>query len=338
MRGERLNQDDEKPTSGPALLESVEMVFRLLDELTAARRPLGVTELAQQLQTAKPRTYRHLASMRQLGILEQDPTTEKYMLGSRLVAYGEAAGEQFDLRAIADPYLTRIRDATGQTALLAVATHDTALVVSCVESKANVCISVKPGNRVLPYCSAQGRTVMTPNMLYLQWNAMLLYPAGHAAHAITYQASARYPQGWDAASALTVASRNGDTVNYAPTNLEILVDSPVFAGLHYRQIDLNPGGRSPVRARRGRRSRSGGDVPNPIGSPLFEALRNKRKALASEHGIPAYVIFHDSVLRDMANQCPETLAELGGIAGVGAKKLETWGPDFIAVVRDHLSG
>ena len=71
---------------------------------------------------------------------------------------------------------------------------------------------------------------------------------------------------------------------------------------------------------------------------LFEALRNRRKQLASEHGIPAYVIFHDSVLRDMANQCPETLAELGGIAGVGAKKLETWGADFIAVVRDHLSG
>lgn len=94
----------------------------------------------------------------------------------------------------------------------------------------------------------------------------------------------------------------------------------------------------PVRAGRGRRSRSGGDVPNPIGNPLFEALRNKRKQLASEHGIPAYVIFHDSVLRDMANQCPETLAELGGIAGVGAKKLETWGPDFIAVVREHLRG
>lgn len=158
-----MNADDQKTeggSSGPVLLESVEMVFRLLNELTAARRPLGVTELAQLLQTAKPRTYRHLASMRQLGILEQDPTSEKYRLGARLVAYGEAASEQFDLRALADPYLTRIRDATGQTALLAVATHDTALVVSCVESKANVCISVKPGNRVFPYCSAQGRTVL----------------------------------------------------------------------------------------------------------------------------------------------------------------------------------
>ena len=92
----------------------------------------------------------------------------------------------------------------------------------------------------------------------------------------------------------------------------------------------------PPRARRTRRARGGSDVPNPVGNPLFEALRAKRKALASEHGLPAYVIFHDSVLRDMAHQCPETLAELGTIAGVGAKKLETWGPDFIAVVCEHL--
>jgi ATP-dependent DNA helicase RecQ len=92
----------------------------------------------------------------------------------------------------------------------------------------------------------------------------------------------------------------------------------------------------PKRERRSRRSRSDGGAPNPIGNPLFEALRAKRKALAAEHGIPAYVIFHDSVLRDMAHRCPETLAELGTISGVGAKKLETWGPDFCAVIRDHL--
>lgn len=96
----------------------------------------------------------------------------------------------------------------------------------------------------------------------------------------------------------------------------------------------------PVRQRRQRRARggTGESAPNPVGNPLFEALRAKRKALASEHGLPAYVIFHDSVLRDMALQCPETLAELGTIPGVGAKKLETWGPDFLDIVREHLRG
>ncbi|OBV09879.1 DNA helicase RecQ [Erythrobacter dokdonensis] len=90
------------------------------------------------------------------------------------------------------------------------------------------------------------------------------------------------------------------------------------------------------RERRSRRGRNEAGAPNPVGNPLFEALRAKRKALAAEQGVPAYVIFHDSVLRDMAHQCPETLAELGTISGVGARKLETWGPDFIAVVREHL--
>lgn len=96
----------------------------------------------------------------------------------------------------------------------------------------------------------------------------------------------------------------------------------------------------PVRQPRQRRARGGGanSAPNPVGNPLFEALRAKRKELAAEHGLPAYVIFHDSVLRDMAVQCPETLAELGTISGVGAKKCETWGPDFLAVVKEHLRG
>ncbi|MCL7715885.1 peptidase M61 [Stenotrophomonas sp. CPCC 101365] len=98
-----------------------------------------------------------------------------------------------------------------------------------------------------PTDAAQGRTVMTPNMLNLQWNAMVLYPAGHAAHAITYRASVRYPQDWEAASALPVARRDGDTVHYAPANLEVLVDSPVFAGRYHRAFELADPGTRPVR-------------------------------------------------------------------------------------------
>ena len=94
----------------------------------------------------------------------------------------------------------------------------------------------------------------------------------------------------------------------------------------------------PPKARRSRRGRGTESTANPVGNPLFEALRDKRRTLASEHGIPAYVIFHDSVLRDMAHRCPETLAELGTIPGVGAKKLETWGGDFCEVIRSHLRG
>lgn len=145
---------------GPVILESVGIVFDILDRLSRTRRPMGVTELALTMGQPKPRIYRHLASMRQIGVVEQEPLSEKYRLGARLVSYGSAANNQFDLRTLADPYLTKLRDATGETAVLSVAAQETALVVASVESNNPVCISVKPGNRVPIHCSAQGRIVL----------------------------------------------------------------------------------------------------------------------------------------------------------------------------------
>ena len=98
-----------------------------------------------------------------------------------------------------------------------------------------------------PTESAQGRVVMTPNMLNLQWNAMVLYPAGHYASRIPYDASVTYPAGWSAATALDLAGKDGDTVRYKTVPLDILADSPVFAGRYFKQIDLAPGAKVPVR-------------------------------------------------------------------------------------------
>ncbi|MEO6365717.1 MAG: hypothetical protein ABIO38_06700 [Luteimonas sp.] len=98
-----------------------------------------------------------------------------------------------------------------------------------------------------PTDGAQGRVVMTPNMLNLQWNAVVLYPAGHYASQITYAPTVTYPAGWQAASALDVEQRSGDVVRYKPVSLEVLVDSPVYAGRYFKQIDLAPGAKVPVR-------------------------------------------------------------------------------------------
>ncbi|MES2754017.1 MAG: HRDC domain-containing protein, partial [Pseudomonadota bacterium] len=90
---------------------------------------------------------------------------------------------------------------------------------------------------------------------------------------------------------------------------------------------------APKRERRRRDARGG--TPNPVGDPLFEALRARRRELAQEAGLPPYVIFHDSVLRDMAAARPATLAALGRVGGVGAKKLEAYGDAFLRVMRDN---
>jgi ATP-dependent DNA helicase RecQ len=68
--------------------------------------------------------------------------------------------------------------------------------------------------------------------------------------------------------------------------------------------------------------------------PLFEALRALRRELAAEAQVPPYVIFHDAVLREMAAARPGSLAELGEISGVGARKLEAYGDAFLSVIRN----
>ncbi len=102
-------------------------------------------------------------------------------------------------------------------------------------------------NYLTPTDGPQGRVVMTPNMLNLQWNAVVLYPAGHYAGKIDYQASVKYPSGFQAASALDVDRRDGDTVHYKTVPLDILVDSPIYAGRYFKTIDLAPGAKVPVR-------------------------------------------------------------------------------------------
>ena len=57
----------------------------------------------------------------------------------------------------------------------------------------------------------------------------------------------------------------------------------------------------------------------------FINLKAWRAEVAREHGLPAYVIFHDATLAAIAERCPATLADLEGISGMGAKKLEVYG-------------
>ncbi len=68
---------------------------------------------------------------------------------------------------------------------------------------------------------------------------------------------------------------------------------------------------------------------------LWEALRRKRLELAQEQGVPPYVIFHDATLMAMMEYRPQTLAQMSRISGVGERKLDAYGQDFLDVLADY---
>ncbi|MDX1588644.1 MAG: DNA helicase RecQ [Oleiphilaceae bacterium] len=93
-----------------------------------------------------------------------------------------------------------------------------------------------------------------------------------------------------------------------------------------------------------RRSASGGGAArkapadlDPADQPLWEALRACRKQLAEEQGVPPYVIFHDSSLRDMALRKPASEAQMLEVSGVGDSKMEKYGHAFLRVIEETLA-
>jgi len=86
----------------------------------------------------------------------------------------------------------------------------------------------------------------TPDIADLEWNQVLLYPAGPASKDITFQPSVKLPSGWQYATALETASKDANSAHFKPVSLENLVDSPLIAGLHFKRVDIAPGDKVPV--------------------------------------------------------------------------------------------
>ncbi len=78
-------------------------------------------------------------------------------------------------------------------------------------------------------------------------------------------------------------------------------------------------------------------LPEDMDTALWEALRECRRELADEQGIPPYIIFHDRTLQEMCVTVPQTLEQFGQLGGVGERKLDKYGPAFLQVINEYLA-
>ncbi len=115
---------------------------------------------------------------------------------------------------------------------------------------------------------------------------------------------------------------------------------PVLRG--QSRLDLRRVTAKPPTARRARRSTGVAAVAAvTLSAPdaaLFEVLRAERRSIADEQGVPAYVVFHDATLREIATRRPATERQLLEVPGIGAAKAERYGERILAAVGRGSSG
>ena len=104
-----------------------------------------------------------------------------------------------------------------------------------------------------------------------------------------------------------------------------------------RRIELRMWSNEPRRRAKGRRVTAVEGLDGAA-ERVFARLREWRAGVAKEHGVPAYVVFHDGTLRTVASQRPRSLEALGQVSGVGAAKLERYGAAVLQLVGDDGNG
>jgi ATP-dependent DNA helicase RecQ len=94
----------------------------------------------------------------------------------------------------------------------------------------------------------------------------------------------------------------------------------------------------PAKDRPPTRSRAETESWQDVDRDLFERLRAVRLQIARDRGVPPYVIFHDTTLRELARLKPTSLSALRGVYGIGARKAEQLGDAFVEAIRTHVDG
>jgi len=172
------------------------------------------------------------------------------------------------------------------------------------------------------------------------------FGVGYIESILTGQSSERsLMNGHEALSVFGIVSDAEEAALIKPVSRALLLRDALRAN-DFGGLEFGPGARAilkgevevelivPPRRERRRRGKGAAGGANPIGDPLFEALRARRRELAQEAQVPPYVIFHDSVLREMATMRPSNRDQLSHITGVGTRKLEAYGDAFLQVIRE----
>ena len=145
-----------RPTQTAASLESVELTLGLIELLASSKVAKGVTEVAFELGISKARAHRHLRCLVDLGYASQDPRSEGYEVGIRVLALGELVRDRFDIVRLLYPILARLREDSGFAVTLASLIEGAVTVLDMIPGKGFFEFTIRPGARLGLQSSAHG--------------------------------------------------------------------------------------------------------------------------------------------------------------------------------------
>jgi len=123
----------------------------------------------------------------------------------------------------------------------------------------------------------------TQQLAMISWNQLLLYPQGRSPRELLYVASLRLPAGWQFATPLETASHTGDTVDFKPVALNVLIDSPVLSGAHFRVVPLASEINPPHRLDLAADSEAALDVPAEVIADYSQLVRETGALYGARH-------------------------------------------------------
>lgn len=147
---------------------TLEKALSLIEALSEAKEPCGVTQLGRQLNLNKSTVHRLLDTLCRHGYARQDPATERYMLSTKMWELGVGIIDRLELRTVARPYLEAAAKETGETALLTIRDELAAVIIDKVDSIQPLQIFSQLGARILLHSSSVGKAFLvdfTPEQL-----------------------------------------------------------------------------------------------------------------------------------------------------------------------------
>jgi IclR family transcriptional regulator, KDG regulon repressor len=141
-------------------VQAVVFALQILEYLAQHRSTVGVTDLARVFDTTKSRMHRHLQTLVAAGYVMREEETERYRSGARLIAFGRAVSENFELTSAARPVMETLRTSLGHAVTLSQPEHDGMRVIATIGGKSAFEIGVKPGSTLSAHATAQGKLML----------------------------------------------------------------------------------------------------------------------------------------------------------------------------------